>query len=56
MPIQSCRKNGKPGYRWGTSGTCYVYTAGDSQSRKRAKQRALLQSRAIHASQARKKK
>ena len=43
MPVQKCKKNGKPGYRWGDEGFCYTYSAGDEASRKKAKQRAYLQ-------------
>jgi hypothetical protein len=41
MPIQPCVKNGKQGYKWGKSGTCYTG--------KNAKQKALAQMRAIYA-------
>ena len=56
MPIESCRKDNKPGLRWGTHGACFTYTAGDAGSRGRARQQALRQSRAIRASQAREKR
>jgi len=49
MPVQLCREKGKPGYRWGESGKCYVYTPGNEESRKKAKQKASLQGAAIHA-------
>jgi hypothetical protein len=51
MPRQACQVNGKPGYRWGESGTCYTYTSGDKASRERAKAKADKQGRAIKASQ-----
>ena len=41
MPIQTCSIEGKTGYKWGTSGKCYVG--------KDAKIRALRQARAIEA-------
>ena len=53
MPIEQCRKDNKPGYRWGSSGACYTYTAGDTQGRLRARRLALRQARAIRASEAR---
>ena len=43
MPVNSCNENGKPGYRWGNSGKCYVYSPGSEVARKKAKQRAYLQ-------------
>lgn len=51
MPVQRCRTKGRPAYRWGNSGKCYTYTAGNEASRKRAKQRAYIQGSAIEASQ-----
>ena len=24
MPVMRCMKNGKPGWKWGQSGTCYT--------------------------------
>ncbi len=43
MPIKRCQKDGKPGYKWGDSGECYV---GDD-----AKQKAQKQGIAIELSQ-----
>lgn len=51
MPTKSCRKDGKPGYKWGDEGKCYTYTSGDEESRKRAKEKADAQGRAIHANE-----
>ena len=56
MPIQSCTKDGKPGYRWGESGVCYTYNPQNSISKGLARAKALKQARAIEASQAREKK
>jgi len=42
MPIQKCTKNGKSGYKWGKSGTCYVGPG--------AREKALKQGRAIEIS------
>ena len=53
MPVQSCNKDGKSGYKYGESGKCYTYT--DKASRKRANENAQEQGRAIKASQARNK-
>ena len=47
MPVKDCRDGGKPGYRWGDSGKCYTYTQGNEQSRKRARDKAIKQGRAI---------
>lgn len=49
MPVERCRKNGKPGYRWGKEGHCYSYTAGNKSSRERAKRKAEAQGRAIES-------
>ena len=53
MPVQSCRLNNKPGLKWGSSGKCYTYTAGNASSRNRARNKAETQGRAIRASQTR---
>lgn len=50
MPIMRCQKNGKPGFKWGERGTCYTYTPGDKAGRERAREKALVQGRAIEAS------
>lgn len=42
MPVQRCTKNGKPGWKWGESGTCYTGPG--------AKARAAAQGRAAYAS------
>jgi len=47
MPVHSCMKNGKPGYKWGKSGKCYTYMANNKKARDRAKKKALAQARAI---------
>jgi hypothetical protein len=36
-------------YRWGETGTLYLYTPGEDAERERARQRALRQGRAIQA-------
>jgi len=47
MPIMSCTKGGKRGYKYGATGTCYVGPM--------AKEKAQKQAAAIEASRARKK-
>jgi hypothetical protein len=49
MPIKPCKIDGKPGYKWGDNGKCYLYKTGDDNSKKRAKEKALKQARAIKA-------
>ena len=56
MPIKACRSGGKPGYKFGDSGTCYTYTPGNEASRNRAKSKAQRQERAIRASGYKEKK
>lgn len=53
MPVKPCRSGGKPGYKYGDSGTCYTYIAGNTQSRVAAKNKAAKQGRAIAISKAR---
>jgi hypothetical protein len=53
MPVQRCQVNGRPGFKYGANGTCYVYTKGNTQSRVAARERAARQGRAIEASKAR---
>mgnify|MGYP006277457609 CR=1 FL=1 len=47
MPVKPCQRAGKRGYKWGDSGYCYTYTTGDEESRKRAREKAIEQGRAI---------
>lgn len=49
MPLMPCRRDYKPGYKWGEEGHCYTYTPGDGPAKERARQRALAQGRAIQA-------
>ena len=55
MPVHKCRKNNKPGFKWGSNGTCYTYTEGNERSMDMAKNRALRQGRAINANRGRKR-
>ncbi|MBA7584473.1 hypothetical protein ES708_26428 [subsurface metagenome] len=50
MPIMKCRKGNKPGYRWGNSGFCYTYEAGNKASESVARLKAAKQGAAIHVS------
>ena len=49
MPIRSCSDGDKPGYKWGDSGKCYLYTAGDEKSMEAAKIKAQMQGVAARA-------
>lgn len=46
MPINSCSKDGKSGYKWGDQGACYVHD-GTPNSKKNAKKKVLAQATAI---------
>lgn len=50
MPVERCFKDGKPGYRYGKKGVCYVYELGNKQSHDQAKAKAEKQGQAIKAS------
>lgn len=47
MPINSCSDNGQPGYKWGDSGKCYIYSPENPSSRVNARKKALAQGIAI---------
>lgn len=50
MPLKRCMKDGKPGYKWGeNNNSCFTYTVGNEESRKKAKQKAMEQAAAIEA-------
>lgn len=49
MPIKSCTKDGKPGLKWGDSGTCYTFTPGNVESKKAAEALVRKQQAAIEA-------
>lgn len=49
MPLKIATKDGKPGFKWGDSGKVFTYTPGNKESRKRARNKALAQGRAIQA-------
>lgn len=43
MPVNPCSENGKPGFKWGDSGKCYLYTPNDEKSMGEAKRKATIQ-------------
>ena len=47
MPVMSCSENGSPGWKYGASGKCYTYTAGNEKASGKAKQKAYLQGATI---------
>jgi len=47
MPLKRCRKDGKPGYKWGDRGKCYTYTPNNDKERREAKKKAIKQGIAI---------
>lgn len=49
MPIQSCRQDNKPGFKFGESGKCYTYEPNNQSQRTFARQMAERQERAIRA-------
>lgn len=49
MPVKRGKDSKGAYYQWGDSGKKYHYTAGDDESRKRAKSKAEKQGRAVKA-------
>ncbi len=49
MPIKTCQKDGKPGFKFGDQGKCFIYS--DNESKERARRKATEQGQAIKASQ-----
>jgi hypothetical protein len=47
VPLQTCRQDGKPGFKWGNAGACYTYDPGDDAAKGKAKQQAIKQGVAI---------
>ncbi len=47
MPVETCTKNKKPGFRWGKQGFCYTYTPSNAAGKERARRQAAAQGRAI---------
>jgi hypothetical protein len=50
MPVISCQKDNKPGYKWGQEGTCYTYNPNDITSKEIARRKASKQGAAIEIS------
>lgn len=50
MPLKRCRLENKPGWKYGYSGACYTYTAGNEKSEAAAKLKAIKQGIAISRS------
>lgn len=49
MPVQACQTEGKPGFKWGEQGKCFLYERNDPESKERARARAAAQGQAIKA-------
>ena len=49
MPIMSCTKNNKNGYKWGKNGKCYTYIPNNKKSKKSARKKAARQAAAIYS-------
>lgn len=47
MPIQRCNINGKPGWRWGKKGNCYLYDPTSKSAETKARKKAESQGMAI---------
>ena len=47
MPVKRCRSDNKPGWKYGDSGKCYTYAAGNKKSESVAKLKAVKQGIAI---------
>lgn len=43
MPVQPCREDGRPGYKWGKEGRCYTYVVNKPGAKERAKEKAIKQ-------------
>jgi len=55
MPVIPCRKDGRPGFKYGKTGTCYTYITNNKNSRERAREKAEKQGAAIEISKKSKK-
>lgn len=47
MSLNRCEDDGQPGWKWGESGACYTYTAGDDASETAARKKAMAQAAAM---------
>jgi hypothetical protein len=50
MPVMHCTIDGKPGYKFGSSGHCYTYTKGDDAGKEKAREKAAAKGRAVKSS------
>ena len=50
MPVKQGKDSKGPYFRWGSSGAKYYFTAGNPDSRKKARDKASKQGKAAHAS------
>ncbi len=54
MQIVNCTKSGKPGFKWGSKNkSCFTYKAGNEASKKRARNKATQQGKAIESNKSR---
>ena len=49
MPLMRCERDGKPGWKEGDSGFCYIYEPKKKDSETKARRKAIRQKRAIRA-------
>jgi HK97 family phage prohead protease len=47
VPLNRCQDDDKPGWKWGDSGKCYTYTAGNDASETAARKKAMAQAAAM---------
>jgi phage head maturation protease len=47
MPLKRCEDDGRPGWKWGDEGKCYLYEKGSESSEKAARKKALAQAAAM---------
>lgn len=47
MPLLDCQQDGKPGYKFGATGTCYTFPPGDDTAKAAAKKQAIKQALAV---------
>ncbi len=49
MPVEPCKLDDTPGFRYGTNGKCYTYDSSSELSKKEAFQKAMRQMKARFA-------
>lgn len=47
MPMQRCERDGRPGWKWGDAGTCYLFAPDDQASEQDARRKAMAQAAAM---------